>query len=147
MSNSVWPHRRQPTRLLHPWDFPGKSTGEGCHCLLHWLCPANINPVPQIMPGNGFRIFPVATRCSLKCLLIFALSVYELIERDGVGQSVEVHWVSYHRQRQARTWQMRDMVSEVGWLASSEPDLVGLNLGSRQFRTITQSPWTHFPHL
>ena len=25
---------REPTRLLHPWDFPGKSTGVGCHCLL-----------------------------------------------------------------------------------------------------------------
>ena len=24
------PHRWQPTRLLHPWDFPGKSTGVGC---------------------------------------------------------------------------------------------------------------------
>ena len=23
-----------PTRLFHPWDFPGKSTGVGCHCLL-----------------------------------------------------------------------------------------------------------------
>ena len=34
MSNSVRPHRLQPTRLLHPWDFPGKSTGVGCHCLL-----------------------------------------------------------------------------------------------------------------
>ena len=32
MSDSVRPHRRQPTRLLHPWDFPGKSTGVGCHC-------------------------------------------------------------------------------------------------------------------
>ena len=27
------PHGLQPTRLLHPWDFPGKSTGVGCHCL------------------------------------------------------------------------------------------------------------------
>ena len=27
----------QPTRLLRPWDFPGKSTGVGCHCLLHLL--------------------------------------------------------------------------------------------------------------
>ena len=26
------------TRLLHPWDFPGKSTGAGCHCLLHNSC-------------------------------------------------------------------------------------------------------------
>ena len=24
-----------PTRLLHSWDFPGKSTGVGCHFLLH----------------------------------------------------------------------------------------------------------------
>ena len=31
MSNSVWPHRRQPTRLRHPWDSPGKNTGVGCH--------------------------------------------------------------------------------------------------------------------
>ena len=28
------PHGLQPTRLLCPWDFPGKSTGVGCHCLL-----------------------------------------------------------------------------------------------------------------
>ena len=35
VSNSSWPHGLQPTRLLHPWDFPGKSTGVGCHCLLH----------------------------------------------------------------------------------------------------------------
>ena len=27
-------HGLQPTRLLHPWDFPGKSAGAGCHCLL-----------------------------------------------------------------------------------------------------------------
>ena len=33
MSDSVWPHGLQPTRLLCSWDFPGKSTGVGCHCL------------------------------------------------------------------------------------------------------------------
>ena len=27
MSDSVWPHRQQPTRLSHPWDSPGKNTG------------------------------------------------------------------------------------------------------------------------
>ena len=31
MSDSVRPHRRQPTRLPHPWDSPGKNTGVGCH--------------------------------------------------------------------------------------------------------------------
>ena len=30
---TVRPHGLQPTRLLHPLDFPGKSTGVGCHCL------------------------------------------------------------------------------------------------------------------
>ena len=34
MSDSSLPHGLQPTRLLRPWDFPGKSTGVGCHCLL-----------------------------------------------------------------------------------------------------------------
>ena len=28
------PHRRQPTKLPHPWDSPGKNTGMGCHLLL-----------------------------------------------------------------------------------------------------------------
>ena len=33
-SDSWRRHGLQPIRLLHPWDFPGKSTGVGCHCLL-----------------------------------------------------------------------------------------------------------------
>ena len=27
-------HRRQPTRLPRPWEYPGKNTGVGCHFLL-----------------------------------------------------------------------------------------------------------------
>ena len=34
MSDSQQPHGLQPARSLRPWDFPGKSTGVGCHCLL-----------------------------------------------------------------------------------------------------------------
>ena len=34
MSDSSRPHGLQPTRLLCLWDFPGKSTGVGCYCLL-----------------------------------------------------------------------------------------------------------------
>ena len=33
VSDSVRPHRRQPTRLCCPWDSPGKNTGVGCHFL------------------------------------------------------------------------------------------------------------------
>ena len=38
VSDSSRSHGLQPTRLLHPWDFLGKSTGVGCHCLL-WNIP------------------------------------------------------------------------------------------------------------
>ena len=34
VSDSSRPHGLQPTRLLHSWEFPVKSTGVGCHCLL-----------------------------------------------------------------------------------------------------------------
>ena len=37
MSDSVRPHRRQPTRHRHPWDSPGKNTGVGCHFLLQCM--------------------------------------------------------------------------------------------------------------
>ena len=33
VSDPQRPHGLQPSRLLHPWDFPGKRTGVGCHCL------------------------------------------------------------------------------------------------------------------
>ena len=38
VSNSLRPHGLQPTRLLCPWYFPGKSTGVGCHHLLWSTC-------------------------------------------------------------------------------------------------------------
>ena len=34
VSDSSRPHGLQSTRLLRPWDFPGKSTGVRCHCFL-----------------------------------------------------------------------------------------------------------------
>ena len=31
MSDSLWPHRLRPARLLCPLDFSGENTGVGCH--------------------------------------------------------------------------------------------------------------------
>ena len=64
VSNSVRPHRRQPTRLLCPWDSPGKSTGVGCHFLLQSMkvksesevaqsCPTLHNPMNYSLPGSS----------------------------------------------------------------------------------------------
>ena len=70
MSESLWPHGLQPTRLL--WDSPGKKTGEGCHFLLlisrqgllSWIWAYNaklslflpLQEIPWIF--NSLHIFP-----------------------------------------------------------------------------------------
>ena len=38
VSDPQRPYGLKPSRLLCPWDFPGKSTGVGCHCLLQLVC-------------------------------------------------------------------------------------------------------------
>ena len=66
MSDSVRPHRRQPTRLPHPWDSPGKNTGVGCHFLLQCmkvksesevaqLCPTLSDPMDCSLPGSSIH--------------------------------------------------------------------------------------------
>ena len=52
MSNSEQPHGLQPTRLLCPWDFPGKSTRVGCHCLLRTIV------WPQVNSREGTQLHP-----------------------------------------------------------------------------------------
>ena len=64
MSDSVRPHRWQPTRLPRPWDSPGKNTGVGCHCLLQCTkmksesevtqsCPTLSDPMDCSPPGSS----------------------------------------------------------------------------------------------
>ena len=66
MSDSVRPHRRQPTRLHHPWDSPGKNTGVDCHFLLQCmkvksesevaqLCPTLCDPMDYGPPGSSIH--------------------------------------------------------------------------------------------
>ena len=66
MSDSVRPHRRQPTRLPCPWDSPGKNTGVGCHFLLQCMkvksehevaqsCPTLSDPMDCSLPGSSIH--------------------------------------------------------------------------------------------
>ena len=50
MSDSVRPHRRQPTRLPHPWDSQGKHIGVACHFLLQCMKEESENEVAQSYP-------------------------------------------------------------------------------------------------
>ena len=53
MSDSVRPHRRQPTRVPRPWDSPGKNTGVGCHFLLQCMKVKSESEVAQSFPTLG----------------------------------------------------------------------------------------------
>ena len=64
VSDSVWPHRRQPTRLSRPWDSPGKNTGVGCHFFLQCTkmksesevaqsCQTPSDPMDWSLPGSS----------------------------------------------------------------------------------------------
>ena len=61
VSDSLRPHRLKPTRLLCPWDFPGRSTGVGCHCLLHLktgdFSKEELKPW-RLFPGTETNGFP-----------------------------------------------------------------------------------------
>ena len=50
VSDSVRPHRRQPTRLPRPWDSPGKNTGVGCPFLLQCIKVKSESKVTQSCP-------------------------------------------------------------------------------------------------
>ena len=47
---TLQPHRRQPRRLPHPWDSPGKNTGVGCHFLLRCRKVKSESEVTQSCP-------------------------------------------------------------------------------------------------
>ena len=66
MSDSVRPHKQQPTRLPHPWDSPDKNTGVGCHFLLQCMkvksesevvqsCLTLSDPMDCSLPGSSLR--------------------------------------------------------------------------------------------
>ena len=60
------PQRWQPTRLLRPWDSPGKNTGVGCHFLFQCMkvksesevaqwCPTLRHPTDCSLPGSSIH--------------------------------------------------------------------------------------------
>ena len=89
VSDSLRPHGLQPTRLICPWDSPGKNTGVSCHfflqkifpdqglnlCLLHWqaeppgkppnsrLINTNLKLIKLYNPFNNFNIIFTLEAC------------------------------------------------------------------------------------
>ena len=93
MSDSVRPHRRQPTRLPRPWDSAGKNTGVDCHFLLQCMkvksdsevaqsCPLLVTPwtaAYQAPPSMGFSRQEYWSGVPLPSIIIIStiLNLYE----------------------------------------------------------------------
>ena len=75
MSDSVRPHRWQPTKLPCPWDSPGKNTGVGCPFLLQCMKVKSQSEVTQSCPtpSNPMDCSPSGGSCLLACLLAKSL--------------------------------------------------------------------------
>ena len=62
------PHGLQPARLLHPWEFPGKSTGVGCHCLLCFPYKQYM-VIVWVLPNYFGHLWSTIVCCRLKIIL------------------------------------------------------------------------------
>ena len=56
MSDSLQPCGLEPTRLLHPWDFPGKSSGVGCHSIQYSALESLTTVIRQDQEMKGSQI-------------------------------------------------------------------------------------------
>ena len=98
MSDSVWPHGQQPTRLLCPQDSPGKNTGVGCHFLLHVTLHC---------------IYSILEDFSLPCNQMRGLCSRLSLEKRYM-------WLALWKQRQEKAWSPKQTKSKYWQLELSK---------------------------
>ena len=112
MSDSVRPHRQQPTRLPRPWDSPGKNTGVGCHFLLQYMkvksesevaqsCPTLSDPMDCSLPGSSVH---------------------------GIFQARVLEWgaIAFSDHSSVRTWNLTLGANLIDFPSSPQGDRTGL---------------------
>ena len=99
MSDSVRPHRRQPTRLPRPWDSPGKNTGVGCHFLLQCMkvksesevtqsCPTLSDPMDCSPPGPSIYGIFQARVLEWGAIAFSAPNIYTPLIQNNPGNAL-----------------------------------------------------------
>ena len=83
------PHRRQPTRLPHPWDSPGKNTGVGCHFLLQCMKVKRESEVAQ-----SCRTLSDPMDCSLPGSSVLGIFQARVLEWGAIAFSNVRHYYS-----------------------------------------------------
>ena len=110
MCDSVRLHRRQPTRLRHPWDSPGKNTGVGCHFLLQWVTVKNASEVTQ-----SCLTLRDPMDCSLKGSSVHGIFQARVLEWGAIAFSDvairhDKHWLGSTRYKM-----VEDSISSEPW--------------------------------
>ena len=122
MSDSVRPHRQQPTQLPHPWDSPSKNTGVGCHFLLQsmkvksekwkWshfsrvrLCATPWTAAYQASPSTGFSRqkywsgvpLPSPFKCAVLYVLayVYTCDISTVMKIMSLSFTPKVFWGSF----------------------------------------------------
>ena len=118
MSDSVRPHRRQPTRLSRPWDSPGKNTGVGCHFLLQCMKVKSESEVTQSCPTLSDPM-----DCSPPGFSIHGIFQARVLEWGAIAFSawvflVEVNWERRGESQRGRA--LGDFCIKFGWKATPE---------------------------
>ena len=151
MSDSVQPHRWQPTRLRRPWDSPGKNTGVGCHFLLQCMkvksesevtqsYPTLSDPMDCSLPGSSSHgIFQARVLEWGAIVHLKSGWVSELPGEIFKAQSLRLHTIP----TESGCGNLSDFLTVLG-LFYYLPVMLG-DLWSRQHSRLRVSPWASFP--
>ena len=106
MSDSVRPHRQQPTRLCHPWDSPGKKTGVGCHFLLQCMkvkvkllsrVRLFATPWTSGLPGSSVHGIFQARVLEWVAIAVSGLDLQHLLTRNHMQLPLVCHYISFSK--------------------------------------------------
>ena len=104
MSDSVRPQKRQPTRLPHPRDSPGKNTGVGCHFLFQCMkvksesevaqsCLTHSDPMDCSLPGSSIHGILSRGKWIKKLWYVYTVEYYSAIKMN-TSDSVLTGWMN-----------------------------------------------------
>ena len=148
VSNSVWPHRRQPPRLPRPWDSPGKNTGLGCHCLLQCMKVKSESDVTAILLLGEFMIHKDT------CMPVFIaaqMSTDRWIDKEDAILNIHTHSRSHSHihihgaSLVAQTVKNLPAMQETGVLSLGQKDPLEKRMATVSSSIAWRIPWTEEP--
>ena len=125
----VEPHWLWPTRLLCPWDFPGKNTGVGCHFLLQGIFltqgwnPGLLHWQPDSLPlshprtlSYPFTLYNLSHGKSLRCGTCQVILLGQTLSRSKMLSYVYSHLKWRNQQEKNHFMKCYRVIEVLYWL-------------------------------